>query len=95
MEELEILTPLHKPMKMVTAHASVFMEINYRVALDFYHEDIRITDEFYVIPNLSEQAIIGASTMQKWKIKLDVENDTIVLDPGVAKAILVNLIAGK
>ena len=92
-EELEILTPLHTPMKMVTAQASVFMEINCRVALDFYHEDIRLTDEFYVIPNLSEQAIIGASTMQKWKIKLDFENDTIVLDPGVAKAILVNLIA--
>ena len=94
-EELENLTPLHTPMKMITASASVFMEINFRVALDFYHEDIRLTDEFYVIPNLSEQVIIGASTMQKWKIKLDFEHDTIVLDPGVAKAILVNLIAVK
>ena len=94
-EELEILTPLHTPMRMITASASVFMEINHRVTLDFYHEDIRLSDEFYVIPNLSEQAIIGASTMQKWKIKLDFEHDSIILDPSVAKAILVNLIAVK
>lgn len=91
-EELENLTPLHTPMKMVTASASTFIEVKYRVALDFYHQDIRLTDEFYVIPNLSEQAIIGASTMQKWRIKLDFEHDTIILDPTVAKAILVNLI---
>ncbi len=92
-DELEILTPLHTPMRMVTASASTFMEINYRTSLDFYHEDIRLTDEFYVIPDLSEQVIIGASTMQKWRIKLDFEHDTIILDPTVAKAILVNLIA--
>jgi predicted aspartyl protease len=94
-EELENLTPLHTPMKMVTASASTYIEVKYRAALDFYHEDIRLTDEFYVIPNLSEQVIIGASTMQKWRIKLDFEHDTILLDPTVAKAILVNLIAGK
>ena len=92
-EELEVLIPLHTPMKMITASASTFMEIKYRVALDFYHDDIRLTDEFYVIPDLSEQVIIGASTMQKWKIKLDFEHDTMILDPSVAKAILVNLIA--
>ncbi|MCD6011278.1 MAG: hypothetical protein K0Q79_1140 [Flavipsychrobacter sp.] len=92
-EELENLTPLHTPMRMITASASTFMEVKFRVALDFYHQDIRLTDEFYAIPDLSEQAIIGASTMQKWKIKLDFEHDTMILDPGVAKAILVNLVA--
>ena len=92
-EELEQLTLLHKPMRMVTASATTFMEIKHRVTLDFYHEDIRLSDEFYVIPDLSEQVIIGASTMQKWRIKLDFESDTVILDPTVAKAILVNLIA--
>ena len=92
-EELEQLTPLHTPMGMVTASASTFMEIKHRVTLDFYHEDIRLSDEFYVIPDLSEQAIIWASTMQKWRIKLDIEHDSVFIDPTVAKAILVNLIA--
>lgn len=91
-EELEVLTNLHTPMRMITATASTFMEIKHRVALDFYHYDTRLTDEFYVIPDLSEQVIIGASTMQKWRIKSDFENDSIILDPGVAKAILINLI---
>ena len=90
--ELEVLTNLHTPMRMVTATASTYMEIKHRVTLDFYHYDIRLTDEFYVIPDLSEQVIIGASTMQKWRIKLDFENDTIILDPTVAKAILINLL---
>ncbi|HEY2727802.1 MAG TPA: retropepsin-like aspartic protease [Parafilimonas sp.] len=87
-EELEV----HTPMRMVTATASTFMEIKHRVALDFYHYDTRLTEEFYVIPDLSEQVIIGASTMQKWRIKLDFENDTIILDPTIAKAILINFI---
>jgi len=91
-EELESLTNLHTPMRMITASASTYMEVKYRVTLDFYHEDIRLTDEFYVIPDLSEQVIIGASTLQKWRIKLDFEHDTIMLDPTVAKAILINLI---
>jgi predicted aspartyl protease len=94
-EELETLTALHTPMRMITASATTFMEIKYRTTLDFYHEDTRLTDEFYVIPDLSEQVIIGASTMQKWRIKLDFEHDTIILDPSVAKAILINLIAQK
>lgn len=91
-DELEVFTNLHIPMRMITASASTFMEIKHCVRLDFYHEDVRLSDEFYVIPDLSEQVIIGASTMQKWRIKLDFENDTIILDPGVAKAILINLI---
>ena len=91
-DELENLTALHKPMRMVTASASTFMEIKYRVTLDFYHNDTRLTDEFYVIPDLSEEVIIGASTMQKWRIKLDFEYDTVIIDPSVAKAILVNLV---
>ena len=33
--------------------------------------------------------------MQKWKIKLDFEHDTMILDPTVSKAILVNLVAGR
>ncbi len=36
-EELEVLIPLHTPMKMITASASIFMEINSQPALDFYH----------------------------------------------------------
>jgi hypothetical protein len=41
-----------------------------------------------VVPGLSEEAIIGVTTMQKWRIKLDFEHDTVIVDPKVAKLIL-------
>lgn len=68
------------------------MEITYTTRLDFYHEDVRLSDELLVVPGLSEEVIIGAATMQKWKLKLDFENDRVIVDPRVAKLILINLI---
>ena len=91
-EELEIFTHLHTPMRLATASEHVFMEIDKSVRLDFYKDDIRLSDEFLVVSNLSEEVVIGAVTMQKWRIKLDFEHDTIIIDPKVAKLILINLI---
>ncbi len=61
------------------------MEITHRTTLDFYHEDVRLSDEFLVVPGLSEEIIIGAATMQKWRLKLDFENDRVIVDPRAAK----------
>lgn len=79
-------------MRLATASEHVFMEINNSTRLDFYKDDIRLSDEFLVEPGLSEDVVIGATTMQKWRIKLDFEHDTVVIDPKVAKLILINLI---
>lgn len=91
-EDLEIQTPLYTPMRLATASTDTYMEIHTTCRLDFYHEDIRLSDEFLVVSGLSEDVVIGATTMQKWRIKLDFEHDTILVDPGVAKLILINLI---
>lgn len=91
-EELEELLKLHTPLRVATASDATFMEITYTTRLDFYHEDVRLSDEFLVVPGLSEEVIIGAATMQKWKLKLDFENDRVIVDPRVAKLILINLI---
>jgi len=81
--------PLPDPIDVETASDGNFIRIVHRVGLDFYLDGLRMTDEFMVVPNLSESVIIGATTMQKWKIKLDFEHDTIILDPRVAKLKLV------
>ena len=91
-EDLEELIKLHTPLRLATASDATFMEIKHRTTLDFYHEDVRLSDEFLVVPGLSEDAIIGAATMQKWRLKLDFENDRVIVDPRVAKLILINLI---
>jgi len=81
--------PLPDPIDVETASDGNFIRIVHRVGLDFYLDGLRMTDEFMVVPNLSESVIIGATTIQKWKIKLDFEHDTIILDPRVAKLKLV------
>lgn len=91
--ELANLETLHTPMKLATASTDTFMMIRNTSRLDFYHDDTRLSDEFLVVPGLSEEVIIGANTMQKWRLKLDFENDTVIVDPRVAKLILINLIS--
>ncbi|MFN0047587.1 MAG: hypothetical protein ACKVOU_00525 [Cytophagales bacterium] len=76
-----------------TASEGNYIEVKEKCALEFFIDEVRLTDEFYIVPSLSEDAIIGATTMQKWRIKLDFEYDKAIVDPKVAKLILINLIA--
>lgn len=82
--EIEMLIPLHTPMRLSTASTETVLSIENMSRLDFYHQDIRLSDEFLVVPGLSEDVIIGAHTMQKWRLKLDFDNDTVIVDPRVA-----------
>jgi hypothetical protein len=38
------------------------------VTLNFYLDGYRFSDEFMLIPGPSESAIIGAATLQKWRM---------------------------
>ncbi len=87
-EELAIMEKLRRPLEVATASNGHYLRIKDVCRLDFYYNDIRLSDEFMVVPSLSEDVIIGANTLQKWRIKLDFEHDTIIVDPKVAKAIL-------
>ena len=79
---------LYRPMEVATAAVGHYLKITHRIAVDFYINDVRLSDEFYLIPGLSEDAILGVNTFQKWRIKLDFEHDTVHVDPKVAKAML-------
>ena len=87
-KELATLEKLRHPLNVATAAKNQYLTIEYAIRLDFYYNDIRLSDEFMVIPGLSEDAILGVNTFQKWRIKLDFEHDTVIIDPKVAKAIL-------
>lgn len=75
--------------KIATASEGHFIEVKYRAVLDFYINDVLLSDEFLVVPSLSEDAIIGAATLQKWRIKLNFEDDKVEVDPKVAKLQLI------
>ena len=89
LESLETPVSLGRIRKIATAAEGHFIEVSQGVRLDFYMDDVLLSDEFLVIPGLSEDAIIGAATMQKWRIKLDFEHDIAIVDPKVAKMQLV------
>ena len=90
-EGIEKLVRLRKPKLVATASEGHFMEIKHAVRLDFYLNDIELSDEFMVVPDLSEEAILGVTTLQKWRIKLDFEHDSVIIDPKIAKFILKEL----
>ena len=77
------------PRKLGTASEHHFIEITHAIRADFFLNDVHLSDEFLVVPQLSEEAIIGAATMQKWRIKLDFEHDVVYVDPKAAKLQLI------
>ncbi|MES2003589.1 MAG: retropepsin-like aspartic protease [Bacteroidota bacterium] len=89
LNELGIPAGIGRERRIATAITDHFIIIKERIALDFYIDDVLLSDEFLVVPGLSEEAIIGAATMQKWRIKLDFEHDTVHVDPKVAKMQLI------
>lgn len=88
-EELGGAQSLGKIRRIATASEGHFIEVKERITLDFYIDDVLLSDEFLVVPGLSEEAIIGAATMQKWRIKLNFDDDRVEVDPKVAKMQLI------
>jgi hypothetical protein len=87
--DLTVVQPLGRVRRIATASEAHFIEVKEVVRLDFYINDVLLSDEFLVVPGLSEEAIIGAATMQKWRIKSDFEHDRVEVDPKVAKLQLI------
>ena len=88
-DEIANFEPFLHPRKLATASENHFIEIRYAIRSDFFIDDVQLSDEFLVVPALSEEVIIGAATMQKWRIKLDFETDQVIVDPKVAKLQLI------
>ena len=61
------------------------IEINQRILLEFFLDNIRMEDIFYLFPNLKREVIIGVYTMQKWHIILDPKKGKIITNPLVAE----------
>ncbi|MBI4488990.1 MAG: retroviral-like aspartic protease [Deltaproteobacteria bacterium] len=84
-QSLETIVPLPEPMDFSTAKDGERVTAKERVSLNFHLGDYRFSDEFMLIPDLSEPLIIGAATLQKWRMKLDFEADDVIIDPRVTK----------
>ena len=84
-ESLGNLEKLPESLELGTAKKGEKLIVNEAIRLDFHLNGYRFSDEFIVIEELSERVIIGAKTLQSWRLKLDFENDEVVIDPRVTK----------
>lgn len=82
---LETPVSLGRVRHLSTANIGHFIEVKERVSLDFFIDDILLSDEFLIVPGLSEEVIIGAATLQKWRMKLDFEHDRVIVNPRLGK----------
>jgi hypothetical protein len=90
-EQIDVLIKLREPIKLATANSNDFMVVENKFVCQFFLNDVPLSDEFLVVDDLSEEVIIGAATMQKWRIKLDFDKDEVWVDSKVAKLQIVQL----
>jgi len=78
-QNLGVVDLLPRPYRFETAEAGRFLEAREAVTLDFYLDGDRLSDEFLVLPDevATEEVIVGASTLQKWRLVLDFEKEDV------------------
>ena len=64
------------------------LRVNETAILYLYIEGVEISDNFIVAPRLADEVIMGANTMQKWRIKLDLEDKRVIIDKRMARLLL-------
>lgn len=84
-KRLGVIESLPKPKNFGTAEKKRTITAKEAVRLDFDLNGYTFSDEFMVIPDLSDPVIIGAATLQKWRMKLNFETDEVIIDPRVTK----------
>ncbi len=78
-KELANIEPLRRPLRFETAKSGEEIVVNKAVRLDFYLDGDRLSDEFLVVQDdiATEEVIIGAKTMQAWRIVIDMEKEDV------------------
>ena len=90
-ERLGTPVTLPHPRKFGTAEQGRELVVTDSLHLDFRFKGLDLFDDFFVIPGLTEQVIVGAKTLQAWRMKLDFDQDDVIVDPRVARLRLVGL----
>jgi predicted aspartyl protease len=80
-EQIATVIPLDEPIVLRTAEQGRQLKVTHRVVLTIWLNSYRLSDEFLVLEELSRPVLIGAATMQKWRIRLDMANEEVIVDP--------------
>jgi hypothetical protein len=85
LNDIESPTRLTRPRTVELGSTGYCRVIDYKVCLDFYINNILLSDEFLIVPDLNEEVVMGGATIRKWRIKLNFEDNSIYVDPKVAR----------
>lgn len=88
-EAIATLLPLLHPKSFELAQEGQTVTVTDRTLIDIRLNGVTLSDEVAVLEDLSEELILGATTMQKWRIKLDLEKEDVIVDERVARLKLV------
>jgi len=88
-EKISPIDNLPDPIELTTAKDGSVIKVTEAIRSDFYLNGARFSDEFLVSDEITEEAIIGAGTMQRWRFKLDFENERVSFDPKVTKRVII------
>jgi len=80
-EQIATVIPLDEPITLRTAEQGRQLTVTHCVRLTIWLNGYRLSDEFLVLEELSRPVLIGAATMQKWRIRLDMANEEVIVDP--------------
>jgi hypothetical protein len=81
--KLTLTQPIGRIRQFAIGSNGQSIEVSEAVCLEFYVSGILLCDGFYVVPELSHDAIIGAATMRKWRIRPDFEKGCLEVKPRV------------
>ena len=89
-QKLGLIDKLPEPLEFETAKSGEYITAKERVTLDFWIDGDRMSDEFLVLPDeiMSEDVIIGAKTMQAWRLVIDMEKEKVYSTRKVKKHML-------
>jgi predicted aspartyl protease len=79
-EKIADLLPLPSPRSFALGDGKGALEVKEVTHIDMHFADGTIFDEVMVASDLAEELVIGAATLQKWRVKLDFEHDEVILD---------------
>ena len=80
-ENLGAPAPLVRPMQFTITDRQEEVTAETYISLNIQVDGILLWHWFYVVEGMVEELIAGADMIRKWRISLDLDNETVTIDP--------------
>ena len=80
-EPLGTIVPSPVPVTFTMADGQEAFRVDRSIQLGVSVDDASLFYTFFVVEDLAEELIIGADMMQRWRMTLDLDNESVSIDP--------------